>query len=244
MRKHLSVMMLAARFTIYKVLGLLMVMSGVQVAVFLGVMSGGPEKKLNALLSDSHPEWIAMAGFIVLCIVLCGRGKGFGGTKSVYTLRRLSVSEVTVTGWWALQNSLMYLLFWLWEALTMLVLCLIYVYRAAELAFGPQTVFMAWYEVDYLHRLIPLADASGWIRNVVQVLGLGICSAAFGYHERHRRRGMAIWFMAIVTVVGFSDLLGGGNDSDVMTTLWGLVVAGLAVGMLVYRERRLEEEEK
>ena len=47
-----------------------------------------------------------------------------------------------------------------------------------------------------------------------------------------------------MTVVGFSDLLGGGNDSDVMTTLWGLVVAGLAVGMLVYRERRLEEEEK
>jgi len=219
-------------------------MSGVQAGLFLWAMKRRPEGSLSILLSESFVGWTATAGFVALCILLCSRGKGSGGVKSVYTLRRLSVSELTVTGWQALQNSLMYLVFWLWEALTVLGLCLIYVSRAPEASFGPQTVFLTWYEVDFLHMLIPMADISGWIRNGVTVLGLGICSAAFSYHERHGRRGIAMWFMAIVALTRISNQLNEGNELDVRAMVLGLIVTGVAVGVMIYRERNPEKKEK
>lgn len=238
MRKHLSIFMLAARLTIYKVLGLLAVMSGVQAALFLSAMSRYPEGKLSALLTDSHPEWVALIGFVCLCVFLCTCGGGAGKSRSVYTVRRLAVSELTTTGWWAFHHSLMYLVFWLWEALTLLALCLIYIHRMPEAAVGPQTVFIACYQVDFMHRLIPLADISGWVRNGVMVLGLGMCSSAFAYHGRRDRRARAIWFMAIIVVVGFSGWMGKTTIADVQLTLWGIIVAGWAAGVVINRERR------
>ncbi len=241
MKKHLSILMLAARLTIFKVIGLLAVMSGVQVALFLSVLNRYPKGKLTSLLSDSHSGMVAVAGFILLCVLLGSSGSGSGGSKSVYTLRRLSVTELTITGWWVLYNCLVCLVFWLWEALTMLGLCLIYAHWAPESMVGPQTIFLACYEVDFLHKLIPLQDVSGWVRNGVLVVGLGICSACCAYHGRHEGRGIAIWFMAITALVGFNSLLGSGNELDVMTTLWGAVIAATAAGVVVNRERHPEE---
>lgn len=244
MRKNLSIFMLAVRFTIYKVMGLLAVMSGVQTGLFLWAMKRRPGETLTMLLRESLVVWTAAAGFIVLCVLLCRRGKNSGGVKSVYTMRRLSVSEVTVTAWQAVQNSLMCLMFWLWEALTVLGLCLIYVNRAPEASFGPQTVFLTWYKMDFLHRLIPLADISGWVRNGVLVLGTGICSAIYSYHERRGSGDAAIWAMAVVVFAGFADRINDGNIADVKVILWGLIVTGAAVGVMIYRELHPEKKGK
>ena len=242
MRKHLSIMMLAARLTVLRVFGLLAAMSSIQTGLFLWAMKRNPEQKLVPLLTDSGLQWVLLLGFVILCRILCSCADGSGGSKSVYTMRRLAVSELTTTGWWALHYSLMFLVFWLWEALTMLGLCMIYVNRMPEAA-GPQTVFIACYQAGVMHQLIPLDDISGWIRNGVMVLGLGICSSAFAYHGRHGARGMAIWFMAIVTVTGFAGVSGAGNTlkTDMIATFWGLMIAGTAVGVIINRERHPEE---
>ena len=241
MKKHLSVLMLAARLTIFKVIGLLAVMSGVQIALFISVMDRYPTRVLSSLLGDCHLGLVAMVGFVPLCVLLANSGNGSGGSRSVYTLRRLSVTELAATGWWAVYNSLVCLVFWLWEALTVLGLCLFYVHRAPEELVGPQTAFLACYEVNFLHKLIPLGDISGWVRNGVLVFGLGICLACCAYHGRHEGRGIAIWFMAIAALAGF---FGNGNGVDVMLTVWGVVLAVTAAGVVLNRERHPEEYEE
>jgi len=236
MRKNLSIFMLAVRFTIYKVIGLLAVMSGVQAGLFLWAMKRRPEGNLISLLTESRLEWAALIGFVFLCIFLCACGDGSGRTRSVYTIRSLSVSELATTGWWAFHHSLMYLVFWLWEAFSLLGLCLIYSNWMPEATVGPQTVFIACYQVDFMHRLIPLADISGWIRNGVMVWGLGICSSASAYHGRRENRARAIWFMAIIAVVGFAGWMGRSPIADVQLTLWGIIVAGWAAMVVIKRE--------
>ncbi len=241
MKRHLSILMLAARFTIYKVIGLLAVMSIVQVGLFGLTFSKDPTAALEVLLGGSSLGLVTVIGFVLLCILLCRSANGSGGAKSAYTINRLSVGELAFTGWFAVYNSLMFLLFWLWEVLTIFAICLLYLHWGPEEMIGPQTVFLACYRVVFLHQLIPLADISCWVRNGVFVLGLGICAAGYAYHERGERRGIAIWFMAATVLAGGSGILGSVNAADVTLTLWCVLVAVIAFGVVISKEREFDQ---
>lgn len=239
MKKRLSILMLAARFTVYRVILLLLGMSIVQVGLFYLALEKGKTTGLDVLLRQSNGGWAAVIAFILLCVILGKSVNGSGGSMSAYTVDRLSVSEIEFTGWFALFNSLMFLVFWLWEALTMLSMCLLYVWQAPQEAVGPQTVFLACYRVGYLHRLIPLADISGWVRNGAFVVALGICTATSAYHERGGRRGVAVWFAAAITLWGIWNVNGGNRTTwtDVMFVLGSVLVTAIAVYTMISKER-------
>ena len=161
---------------------------------------------------------------------------------SAYTVDRLSVSEKEFTGWFALYNGLMFLVFWIWEALTVLSMCMIYMWQVPqEVVVGPQTIFLASYRVEYLHRLIPLADISGWVRNGAFVVAMGICTAANAYHERGGRKGVAIWFAAAIALWGIwngdvrIDLV------DVILAVGSMLVTAIAVYTVIRKESELDK---
>jgi len=161
---------------------------------------------------------------------------------NAYTIDRLSVSEIEFTGWFALYNGLMFLVFWLWEALTVLSMCMIYMWQMPqEVVVGPQTIFLASYRVEYLHRLIPLADISGWVRNGAFVMALGICTAANAYHERGGRRGVAIWFAAAIALWGICNEKFRNSSMDVMFAVASVLVAAIAVYTVISKEREIDK---
>ena len=241
MKKRLSILMLVARFTVYRVVLLVLGMSVAQVGLFYLALRKGSSNPLDVLLDSSKFGFVAVIAFILLCVLLGKSANGSGGSVSAYTVDRLSVSEIEFTGWFALYNGLMFLVFWLWEALTMLSMCLIYVRLAPQEAVGPQTIFLTCYRSGYLHRLIPLADISGWVRNGAFVVALGICTATSAYHERSGRRAAAVWFMAVGAVEGVSGMRGSGDGFDVVFILWSILVTAVTVSVVISKEREISK---
>ena len=236
MKKHLSVLMLAARGTIYKVLLLILATGAVQAGLFWQAMQGAfPENGewmdygglMQSLFSDSHIALTAGIAFYLLCAILCINGCGFG-SKVGYTFQRLAVSEKTVTLWWALYNGLVFVVFWASQALVMLGLCKLYEMQAPAELFGPQTVFLAFYRERYLHSLMPMAEISRWIRNIILCASLGICTSTFSYNLRHGKKGIAIFVLAVVTFGMFCAGMGE-VAVDVTSGVLAVIVAGVSV---------------
>ena len=242
MKKRLSILMLAARFTIYRVILLLLGMSIVQVGLFWLALGKEKTAGINVLLENNNNGWVAVIGFLLLCVLLGKSVNGAGGSMSAYTVDRLSVSEKEFTGWFALYNGLMFLVFWIWEALTVQSMCMIYMWQVPqEVVVGPQTIFLASYRVEYLRRLIPLADISGWVRNGAFVVALGICTAANAYHERGGRKGVAIWFTAAIALWGICNEKFRNSSMDVMFAVASVLVAVIAVYMVICKEREIDK---
>ncbi len=247
MKKHVSVLCLIARSSIYKILPLLTAMAILQIGVFLWYFSeavtaweaGLPMAALEMLIPRSHIAWFFAFAFFILTFLLCRTGCNFGAQIG-YTLDRLSLTPRTVWLWQAIYNASVYLLFWLTEALICLGICAIFVHFADPSIVTKQTVFMALYRCEFLHSLLPLADWALWIRNVVFALCLGFTAADFPYLQR---RGLfAGELLAAVSFLLFSfSLKAGEPGASAIECLVILIIAGVSLFRI---SPILEEEEE
>lgn len=106
MRKHLSVVMLLARSTIYPILILLAGMAAGQIALFLARFSdactaadaGISMRGFETLFGEGLLPWLFGAVFLAVTILLCSTGCGFG-SRTDYTIGRLQIGERCVF-WW------------------------------------------------------------------------------------------------------------------------------------------------
>lgn len=132
---------------------------------------------------DPHGR-TGFAALVLVLTVAMGEGKG---TKSVYTLRRLGISEMQATLTIGAVYSSYFILFWLFQ----LGLCFAFFawYTHFSLVSANALMLAAW-RSGWFHLLLPLAEWSGYLRNFALCLGFG-CSAAFGAHQlRHKRNAL------------------------------------------------------
>ena len=97
MKKYLSVFMLIARCSIYKVFGLLILMAGCEFLAFsygLSSADGGLNGLENAF-EAGFCEYIFVTSCVVLLLLLSRMGAS-KSSKTIYTLNRLSVSKKCV----------------------------------------------------------------------------------------------------------------------------------------------------
>jgi hypothetical protein len=169
-------------------------------------------------MSDSRIMLAAAVSFILLCEILCMTGLG-PGAKSLYTLRRLAISEKEILCWLAVYNTLVFLIFWMFQILVVMGLCRLYEWLApilgekngvpvSELLVGPQTVYIAFYRDKYMHSLLPMAEISRWIRNLVLLLGLGVCTTTFSNSLRYGKKGVALLIVMVATLGMFCGSVG------------------------------------
>ena len=254
MKERLSVMMLAARGTIYKVILLILVTGIVQAGLFYLWMANnipagaGWSVGLEGGITDSFVMQAAGISFVLLCMMLALNGYG-SGAKPVYTLRRLAISEKEALCCFAVYNTLVFLLFWSSQILIMLGLCRMYEVLAPLLGaqrdtsnsvalVGPQTVYIAFYRHKYLHSLMPMAEISRWIRNLIWVISLGVCTATFSNSLRYGKKGFAIFVMVVVTLGMFCRAVGM-IESDIVG---GLIALAAAVGSMCFALGGTEDE--
>lgn len=143
MRQHLSVLMLAARSTIYKVLGLFVLTALAESALFyfnLQKTLAGEPLGLEQLISESRIALVCGASFLLLCALLSLTGCEMGGSKLRYTLQRLSVGEETIVLWWELYNAICFFLFWALHVVIVLLLSRLYVARMDAAYVTDQTI--------------------------------------------------------------------------------------------------------
>lgn len=210
MRKHLSVFMLMARSSIYKVISVLILMTVAELGLFYGrmkVWAVGDTYNLEMMIDGSRVVGVFGVAFVLITLFLCQTGCGFS-SKTGYTLRRLSISERWVFVWQSLYNMMCYSLLWFVQILVVFGLCNIYVSMAPEGFVTNQTIFLAFYRNDFLHSLFPMEDAGFWIKNVATVLAMGICSGHYPMAQRRGKKFQEVILLTACLLVFFVGELG------------------------------------
>lgn len=238
MKRHLSVLSLAARSTIYKVLGLFAVMSAVEVVLFSFALQKtlqGEPIGFEQMINQSGIVIVCGICFILLCALLSLTGCEYGGGKLRYTVRRLSVREDAIVFWWAGYNAAIFLLFWVAQIAVGLLLGKLFITQMDPAYVSDQTIFLAFYRNSFLHSLLPLDEISRYIRNIVFILSLGVCASGFSFRQRHGEKGTAMVVLAVVVAVAFPKKMGG-FGSDMLLVIVGLCFATYEV-FGIYKER-------
>lgn len=244
MRKHLSVLMLAARSSIYKVLGLLLLMTGLEGAALYLTLARSPAwghpVSLEELIEQSRVSWILAAAFVLITAVLCLTGCEFG-SKQGYTLRRLQISEKSVFAWQCVYNAACLVLLWAVQTGIALAFCAWYTANAEPGTVTNQTLFLAFYRSGLLHSLLPLSDWLRWLRNFLLLLGLAMAAGEFPIRQRRGSWGKSIVFMLVVTIAFFTREMGSTGSDGTLIGL-SLLVAGLTVFSALTQDADEREE--
>lgn len=224
MKKYLSVLMIASRSTLYKIIGLLLLMATAEIVLFYQVSHANELYTLDALIDRSHMPLISGIAFLALCYILSLVGYETSGSKIRYSIQRLSIREEAIATLWAVYNMGCFIIFWAIQLLIALFLCHQYTTIMDPLYWHNQTTFLTFYQNPFLHSLLPLEEGSRWVRNGVLIFALGITSASFSLNQRRGKRSVSIVVMAILTFVSFSQDLGD-FSTDMLLILATLPVA-------------------
>lgn len=215
MRQHTAVLLLLARSTLYPVLGLLALLGLVEWglfsraldnSMFMNQLLGNGPTVLEPVIEASGLGWALAVGFLALSALLCASGC-VRGTRSDYTLRRLSLPEWTIFLWQGAYNSACLLLLWASQATVALGLSAWFTARTGA---DSLAVFLAFYRDPIFHSLLPLEDGWVWARNLVICLELGIIDAFVPYQQRRGRPVISIvaWLGILWTIGLFPDSMG------------------------------------
>ncbi len=227
MKKHISVLMLSACGTVWKLAAILAAMAAGQGALFIYTLrkyTDVPPNLVN-LISESRAAWVCAAGFLLYCAVLCLNGAELHGSHSGYTIQRLRIAERAVTVWQGVYGAVCFLIFWGIEAGVMLGLCRYYTGHISPEYATEQTVFLACYRSRFLHSLVPLEEWSRCVRNILAALGLGFSTAYFSFNMRLGKKPVAAALMAVVVGRAFPAEMGN-YANDLCISLLALAVIG------------------
>ena len=199
MKKYLSVFMLIARCSIYKVFGLLILMAGCEFLAFsygLSSADGGLNGLENAF-EAGFCEYIFVTSCVVLLLLLSRMGAS-KSSKTIYTLNRLSVSEKCVFWIESLYDTLCIIILWLSQALLSIGLCYYYILIAGSESTAEQTMFLAFFRSDFLLSLLPFDEPFLLISNYLLALSLGISTARLAWADRNDKPSNAIMSFAYI----------------------------------------------
>jgi hypothetical protein len=238
MRKYFSVFLVAVRSTMYKIMGILILMAAAETILFWiqlkGIESGIP-LSLEELVRISRISLVSGAAFLAVCCILSLVGYEMSGSRTRYTIQRLSVKEEAVVLLWALNSMIALCIFWAAQLGIVLLLSKIYIDFLEPVSFNRQTIFLAFHRSGFLHSLLPLEETSRVLRNVAMIFGLGIAAACFAQKQRQGQKGIAIMVLTALTVVTFS------GDMGKLGTDIGIIAAFLAAAVFsVYSIFRTE----
>lgn len=211
MRKHLSVFMLAARSTIYKVGAVLFAMTCTECIIlynFLLEIKNGSVYSVGTVIENGKIPLVCGTAFLIMCLFLSTAGCEFSGSKLRYTLSRLSVREEILVFLWAIYNVICLFILWAVQLVIVLVFCWFYIKYMAPAYINEQTVFMAFYDNGFLHSILPLAETSRYVRNVMLILGLGVSGAYFSFKLRHDQKDISAAILSALTFISFSGSMG------------------------------------
>lgn len=225
MKKHISVLMLFAGGTIWKVLGIMVLLAVANWGV-LYYFSGQQVMLYNVF---DFAFWVFIPMMVLLTWVLARMGCAYG-SQTGYTVWRLRISERSYFLWQSLYNTLCYFILWGVQALVLYGFALWYTATADPSLIGEQTIFLSFYRSEFAHGVLPIEDVWMWIRNIVLFIGMGITSAHFSYQQRFGRHGNEVMIMMVLTGMcwrrGLED-----HSMDVLAMIMG----GCLIALALYR---------
>ena len=204
MKEKLGISMTAVRPLLWKVILLLVLTAAVQ--LFLGYRAAATisvgTMDFSQFLSRCHTGLVAMAGLLVLLVILALQGCQFSGHWVSGTLQRLPIGEGTITVIYGLTHLGFLVLYW---AMEVFVTAALYWFYGKSLGFS---LVVAAYTTPFFHSLLPLSDWLRLLLSVLWVLALASCTASFGFFQR---RGSFQISPLLVTAAGLYSFSASGD---------------------------------
>ena len=240
MKKHLSVFMLMARSSIYRVFLASLATAALQfLAFYLScrniLLNRGAT--LEDMFSAGLFSILFAVGFFAISFFLCRTGCEFSA-RSGYTLKRLSVSEQQTFLWQALYNALAYLFFWLSQVLVIFALAAWFV--SAE-GGGAQAEFMLFFRSPFIRGCWPMEDAIGFVRNALFCVMLGVTSARYPMAQRQGKRFGEIIPAYLAAVALWNRALGNSGLQDFLSLIAIVVLTAYALSKALGKKEEVTD---
>ena len=251
MRRHLSVLGLWARCSLYKILGVIAVMCIAEYMLFyfnmkreITVYEATDTFSRPEMLIDRSGVFLCFAAaFIIITLFLIISGCQFS-SKVSYTVKRLSINEKRVFLYQCIYNLFIYALFW--SVQTILCICMMkhYIAQTPIEFFGEQNIFLAFYRSTRLHALLPLSDGILWVRNALIFVMLGLAAAEFPYLQRNGKKSVTIIALGLYIVALWKQDIS--PIASLVSTIFVaiVVISSVCYQVLIKEDGGDESEEK
>ena len=245
MKKHLSVFGLYARSSLFRVIGILLLMCAVEVAFFHVELQKALEAyevvgygmaSLERMFMRAATNVYFRVALVLITIVICLPGCEFK-SKTGYTMRRLTISERATFFHQAAYNLLVYIMLFAVQLTLVFALSQYYLSAVPEECISNQTMFLAFYRNDFLHSLLPLEDIGLWIRNGLLIITFALATAEYPYRQRRHKFSSTALALVVYTIVWFDQDIG--QLGHVIITA---IIALMLIGTTVYILTKIDEE--
>ncbi len=219
-----SLWALLARSSIYKLLAVAAAMALWEGTRFYVCLRSERGYMLGDVISRSNVS-IVFSWVLGLWVLILARTERGWEEKSRNTLHRLTLSPRGIFWLKAVFNiGCLTVLFavQIWLAIWMVET---YGRERPEVYASPQRLFLAFYRIQFLHCLLPLAETGKWVRNLLLVLALGMETAM------NRRIPVFLILLYALTISWFVSPIGMGA-TDILYIVASAVVIGADVWRL------------
>lgn len=158
------------------------------------------------------------------------------GSKSVYTLNRLGLTENTATLIFGGVFTGYFLLYW---AVQLAFAYGVFVWYSRLSLVSSNTFMLAVWRSEWLHTLLPLGEWWNYLRNLVICLSFGFC-AAFAAQQGRRGKIPLTWFIAPVLCAFLLNGRIGSIGQDITLTV---LLIGFTVGYWFVMKGGREDED-
>jgi len=250
MKRHLSILMLFVRGTLYRVLPVMALMAGVEVFLFSrelsvyldaeGMAESVGRYSLSMLIEDADFIRIFMVAFALITLLLCLFGCDFNG-KLDYTLQRLQISPMKIFLWQAGYNAAVYALLWMVQVYTLFGCSLFYMKAAPQTWVTNQSLFLEVHRSTFWFSMFPMGSGLLWVCLVLLFLCLGIVTARVPHCQRRRKPPVAFLLMMVIMLNIFTAGLSGDPTAFFVIVVFAVLLSAGTVFFVHLAEPGLDE---
>lgn len=194
-QRVLSVWALLARGSIYKVAMTIIAMGMAETALFYGHLRSGSGYTLADTVDGSHISWGFLAGLGLVFFILA-RTEGSMEEKSRGTMLRLALSPGSIFLIKMIYNMLCLILLFTAQIWIAVWLVGLYGREIPEIYAPPQRLFLAFYRIEFLHCLLPMAETGKWVRNFLLLTTFSM-EAAGGMGKKNYVPHILLYVLAV-----------------------------------------------
>ena len=239
MKKITSAALLALKLTWLSALLYPLVAVGLQIFdVFRNLMPGGVPLQVTFGFENllQSAQRVGRFWMVLLLFALTRAAGDTAGSKSVYTMNRLGLSENRMTLVFGGVFTGYFLLYW---ALQIAVAYGFFVWYSRFTLVSSNSFMLACWRSEWLHTLLPLNEWWGYLRNIAICASFGF-SAAIG--SQKARRGKFPW-MSLVPPVLCLFLLTGRIGDFALDLVLTVLLAAFTIGYFFALKGGREDED-
>lgn len=192
MKKYTSAALLALKLTWTIALLIFLLTAAVQAfLVWRELMPGGVPLQTTFGFENLVRATIAPAGkwWSVMLLVFVGfRTAASKGSRTIYTMNRLGLSELQITLVFGLVFTGYFLLYWVFQ---LAVAYGFFVWYSRFTLVSSNALMLSCWRSEWLHTLLPLAEWWGYLRNLAICGSFGFSAAFGGTLARHGKLPLA-----------------------------------------------------